>query len=362
MQKIPLYALLATLLLSAGCFEPITSVNLATPLGSFGNNIAQRQGFGELPNTPQITESNAVVRINTDLPSLQPDVTVVRLPPNGLNDTQFQNLTTSIGMPIGLIGQQANNLEIAFTWTNTNNEVWSYDSNLRRLTYANASNSPNSNLADTWPTDTEISDAIDNFMINRGMNPLSYRNPTIQKDWKEWKRQIDENETCINQTTINTYGHIINAKSLLRVPPPPDAATLCISPQFPSRIPITFDLVIDERNIINSNGQSEIGGFLILNTNTLDVEYAWITLSATPVRSDYPAISADEMRQNMINGGLGGSTSGSIDINETFFAFVRLDTGDEYSYKYLVPALIGSGTKTLSGTKTPYNIVVPLTK
>lgn len=362
MRKFPLIALIAIISLSAGCFEPIPSVNIADPLNSLGNNVAQRQGFGELPATPEVQQSNAVIRLNTELPTLQPDVTVLRLPPNGLNETQFQNLTTSLDMPIGLIGKQAQNLEITFTWTNANNEVWSYDSNTQHLNYANAANSPEDKVTDSWPTDEQISKAVENFLADRGIDLLSYNNPSIQKNWLEWNRKITNKEACVNQNTINYFQNITSAKSLLNLPPPSTTLDSCLKTQYPSRIPVTFDIVIDERNIINENGQTEIGGFLILNGNTLQVEYGWLTLPASPARSDYPAITENEMRTNLLNGGLGGAPQGSVEINETFFAFIRLDSGDEYNYKYLVPALIGSGTQTFNNVKNPYNIVVPLTK
>ncbi|MDF1496453.1 MAG: hypothetical protein P1P90_00145 [Patescibacteria group bacterium] len=364
MQKIPLFTFLATILISAGCLEPISSVNIAEPISSLSgiNSVAQKQGFGQIPKTPSVPKTKAVVRINTDLPSLQPEVSVLRLPPNGLDTTQFQNLTTSMNMPIGLIGKESKNLDIAFTWTNSDNEVLSYNSNNRRLIYANAQNTPTSKLVSKWPTDEEIETAVNNFMIGRGLNPLSYRNPTLQINWKEWKRKIDSKESCINQNTLAKYNQIQNAKTLIESTPPPDETDNCLEPQFPSRIPITFDLVIDERNIVSANGRSEIGGFLIFNAQNLSVEYGWITFSANPGRSDYPAISAEQMRQNMLNGGLGGAPNGSVDINETFFAFMELEPDTDYDYRYLVPALVGSGTKTLDGATTPYNIVVPLTK
>jgi len=363
MPKISLIALLSVLLLAAGCLDPITSTNIAAPLGSLGsNNISQREGFGPLPATPAVAETNSVVRINTDLPSLQPYVTVLRLPPNGLDSVQFQNLTTALQMPVGLIGEQAKNLDFAFTWTNIDNEVWSYNSENRRLTYANAQNTPSEQLVDSWPSDEQIQDAVDAFMIGRGMDPLSYRNPMIQSKWKEFKRRVDAKEACISQSAINSFLQIKNAKIFLDSNPPNIYQTNCVNNQFPSRIPISFDLVTDERNIMNQNGQSEIGGGLVLNAATLKVEYGWLTLSASPARSEYPAISADQMRQDLLNGGLGGAVAGSVDINETFFAFIELPTNNEYGYKYLAPALVGSGVQNLNGAKIPYNIVVPLTK
>ncbi|MBD3281962.1 hypothetical protein GF391_04425 [Candidatus Uhrbacteria bacterium] len=363
MRKFPLIALIAIVSLSAGCFEPISTINVAAPLDSFGNNnIPQLQGFGNLPPTPQVPQTNAMIRINTNLPTLQPDVTVLRLPPNGLNETQFQNLTSSLDMPIGLVGQEAKNLEIAFTWTNANNEVLSYDSTNRRLTFADASNSPGQLLVSSWPDTSAIELAVTDFLRAKGMDPTAYNNPEIQKNWREWQRQIQTQEACVNQNTLSALRRIKTAKDMLSAPPPASVSAACLQAQYPSRIPVTFDLVIDKRNIIGKDGKTEVGGFLVLNARNLAVEYGWLTLSAEPARSDYPAITEQQMRANMLNGGLGGEPEGMVDINETFFSFMRLDTGDEYSFKYLIPALVGSGIQTISGTEIPYNIVVPLTE
>lgn len=356
--------LLALISLSAGCFTPPASISIAEPLQNLntGNNIPQKNGFGELPATPTVKETNARISINTELPSLQPFVTVLRLPPNALDEVQFQNLTTSMGMPAGLIGKDAKNLELNFSWTNSANEVWSYDSSQRRLTYANALKSPDTSVVNNWPEEQAIKDAVDNFMINRGMNPLSYRNAGIQKDWFEWFRSIKNQEACVSQADIKYFQQLTGPKAFSLAKAPTPEQSDCSNNAYPSRIPVTFDLVIDERNIMDEKGRSEIGGYLILNADSLEVEYAWITLAATPARSDYQAISAEQMRQNLLNGGLGGEPEGTVEIQETFFAFYRLDTGDEYSYKYLVPAIVGSGTQNISGTEIPYNIVVPLTK
>ncbi len=364
MQKISLIVFLTTVTLSAGCFTPPASINIATPLSELntGNNIPQKFGFGEIPSAPTVDQTNARININTDLPSLQPFITVLRLPPNALDEVQFQNLTTSMGMPAGLIGKDAKNLELSFSWTNSANEVWSYDSSQRRLTYANASQSPENTVVSSWPSDQLISDAVDDFMINRGSDPLSYRNAAIQKDWREWLRKIRNEEACVSQANIEYFQKLSGPKAFLEAEAPQAELNNCTDNTYPSRIPVTFDLVIDDKNIMDEKGKSEIGGYIIFNASTLEVEYAWITLAATPARSDYPAITAQQMRQNMLNGGLGGQPQGTVEINETFFAFYRLDTGDEYSYKYLVPALVGSGTQTISGTEAPYNIVVPLTK
>ena len=349
--------------MAQGCFEPISTVNVAAPLDSFGNNnIPQLQGFGEIPPTPHVPQTDSMVRINTNLPTLQPDVTVLRLPPNGLNDTQFQNLTSSINMPVGLVGKDATNLEISFTWTNTDGEVLSYDSNKRRFTYANANNTPNQPLISAWPDNATIELAVNDFLLAEGLDPTLYNNSRIQNDWREWQRKLIAEETCVNQNTLTALRRIKTAKDIISAPPPKDENSTCLPAQFPSRLPVIFDLVIDKRNITSADGKTEIGGFLIFNAQTLAVEYGWITLSAEPARSDYPAISEQQMRANMLNGGLGGEPEGIVDINETFFSFVRLDRSNKYNYTYLVPALVGSGIQTINGTEIPYNIVVPLTK
>jgi hypothetical protein len=364
MSKYFITILLALIFLATGCLEPISGINIAEPIDSLAGKVgvSQRQGFGEIPSSPKIEATNSVVRINTDLPTLQPNVTVIRLPPTGLDTIQFQNLTSAIGMPVGLIGERVQNLDYSFAWTNSAGEVWEYISESRRLSYANILNSPTETLIDTWPSNQQIMDAFYAFMYDRGINPLSYNNPSIEVSWREWKNKIDKDEACVSSADINFFRQIKTPQNMMSFKPLTANTGNCVAKQFPSRIPITYDLVIDERNILGADGKAQIGGFLIMNASTLKIEYGWITLTANPVRSDYPAITAEEMRKALLNGGLGGKIAGTMDINEVFFAFYRLNDESSYNYQYLTPALIGSGIQTLDGAKIPYNIVVPLTK
>jgi hypothetical protein len=364
MRNYLIVGLFALCLLSAGCLEPITGINIAEPIDSLAGKagVSQRQGFGPIPSSPTTEATRSIVRINVDLPTLQPDITVLRLPPTGLDTIQFQNLTSAIGMPVGLIGERVQNLDYSFAWTNSAGEVWEYISELRRLSYANVLNSPTQPLVDAWPSEEQIIDAFRAFMYDHGIDPLSYNNPGIETSWREWKNKIDKDIACVTDTDINLFRQITTPQSTMSAKPVSASTNNCVTKQFPSRIPVTYNLIIDERNVLDKDGQAQIGGFLIMNAQTLKIEYGWITLSANPVRSDYPAISAEEMRKNLLNGGLGGKIAGTMDINEVFFAFYRLNDESSYDYQYLVPALIGSGTQTLDGAKIPYNIVVPLTK
>ncbi len=364
MRKYFFVSLLALIFTASGCLEPITSVNVAEPITNLASRtgVSQRQGFGAIPPAPKTEATDSVIRINTDLPTLQPDISVLRLPPTGLDSIQFQNLTSAIGMPVGLIGEQVRNLDYSFAWTNSAGEVWEYISEFRRLSYANILNSPNDTLTDNWPSEQQIIDAFYAFMYDHGIDPLSYNNPTIEISWREWKNKIDKDEACISNSDINTFRQITTPQNMMAAKAPAINTANCVAKQFPSRIPITYNLVVDARNILSADGKAQSGGFLIMNAETLKIEYGWITLTASPARSDYPAITAQEMREHLLNGGLGGKIEGTMDINEVFFGFYRLNEESSYDYQYLAPALIGTGIQTLNGAKIPYNIVVPLTK
>ncbi len=364
MRKYFIIILFAFIFMASGCFEPITSVNIAEPIDTLAKkiNVAQRQGFGTMPSPPKIKPSNSIIRLNTDLPTLQPYVTVLRLPPTGLDFIQFQNLTSAIGMPVGLIGEKVQNLDYSFAWTNSAGEVWEYVSEFRRLSYANVLNSPNDTLISDWPSDQQIFDAFYMFMHDHGINPLSFNNPTIEASWREWKNKIDKNEACISSADITFFQQITKPQNMMIFKPLSSNTENCVAKQFPSRIPITYNLIIDDRNILSADGKAQIGGFLIMNAKTLKIEYGWITLTTNPARSDYPAITVEEMRESLLNGGLGGKIEGTMDIDKVFFGFYPLNGESSYNFQYLTPALIGSGIQTLDGAKIPYNIVVPLTK
>ncbi|MFZ6015411.1 MAG: hypothetical protein ACOYUZ_03595 [Patescibacteria group bacterium] len=361
MPKNKFLAFIAIITLSAGCLPDIQVPNIAVSLDNTDAVITQSQGFGILPgtiHTPAINRGEII--INTDLPSLQPEVTVVKIPGSGLNTTRFQNLTHSLGMPIGLLGDNAKNLTLSFSWTNDKNVAWAFDSTTKKISFLDAGNSPENTTVNFWPDDEKIIDAARDFLEKRGMDPADYRNIDIQSDWKNWKTDLEEETHCFTSGMLAEINNLDSGRKIAESSSPESYIGNCITTQLPSRIPVTFQRIVDERNILDKIGTPQPGGVIVLNADTLEAEYGWFLLPQEAQRSDYPAIPATEMAQRLQSGGLGGLASGTVEITETFFAFVPLRGQDLYGPEYLIPCLVGQGQRILNSVSEPYWIVVPL--
>jgi len=302
--------------LGAGCVTPLTVSQVAEPLGAAQGSsvgVPQQNGFGVLPRLPLPTGQPAgTVNITAELPSLQPNVTVVRLPGGGLDRTQFQNLTDAVRFPIGMLGAKPVNLSYGLKWSDGSGYVWTYASEDGQLRFT-ATSTTGQVLVHTLNQDQILSTAK-NFLTNHGIGELSYRNLSI-----------------LSATATDS-------------------------------VTVTYERTVDERNIVDLTGRPELGGKLLIDPTTGMVASGWITLSAEPERSDYPAISADDMRRLMEAGGLGGTPPGTVDIQDTFFAFLRHPKSDADGPSVLSPVLVGQGTQKIQSASRPFRIVVPLIK
>jgi len=302
--------------LGAGCLTPLIVTKVAQPLGAAQGasiGVPQKNGFGTLPLLPLPSDqAPGVVRINAELPSLQPNVTVVRLPGGGLDRTQFQNLTDAIHFPVGMLGDQPVNLSYRLTWSDGRGYLWTFTSEDNGLRFNNMSTTAQ-NLKHTLNQD-DVLTLAKGFLTDHGIGELTYRNLSIAS------------ATATDSVTV------------------------------------TYERVVDERNIVDLSGRPELGGKLSIDPRTGEVKSGWITLSVQPDRTDYPAITAEDMRHLMEAGGMGGTPQGTVDIQETFFTFVRHPKTDVNGPSILSPVLVGQGTQTVQGNRRSFRIVVPLVK
>jgi len=368
MQKSLILMLLTIYFIGAGCLPTIQTPSIAEPLGPAQGRGAVKQnlGFGTLPrpvNTPSTRASSGVVRINTELPTLQPAVTVDRVNNGALDRIQFQNLTQALNMPIGMIGKQPKNTALNFSWSNENQVSWSYQSAEHKLIYSDPSKTPQTSTVSDWPDNERAVDAAVKFLNTIGIDKKTYRNPTIKFEWLEWYKRI-KSANCMDQDDVSFVQSIADASKALDLQPPKQKTetSQCLTPHFPSHLLITLERVVDDRNIVDQKGVPELGGELIINAANLEVEFAWVKLGADIQRSDYPAITVQEMRQALEDGGIGKIPQGTVDIQNTFFAFIKLPQAAGEQSEFLVPALVGDGTHTFDGSTRPYRIVVPLVK
>ena len=367
MKKLSLIIIASAGLLGAGCFQPLIVPQTAEPLSSNtspNSGVEQVAGFGQLAPILSIPQSTqGTVKLNTDLPSLQKSVTVVRVPAGVLDPVQLQNLPDAMNYPSGLLGDYAKNLSLQMKWTNKQGLIWTYSSDEKQLEFIDPSNKPTQSSTNSWLSSQVLSDSVTNFFNAHGLSADNYRNIAIPTEWQTWINNLQASSSCMDEQSWSVITQKGSMPEIFNSPPPEiTEATDCHPMIYPALIPVTIENVIDQRNIINFKGVPEPGGRILINALTGQPYAGWYTLPGTPDRSDYPAINEDQMRAKLLSGGIGGLEDGVTNVNQTYFAFVRLPKDDVSEPDYLVPALVGDG-QVINGTSTkPYKIVVPLTQ
>jgi len=362
-------ALLAGLgLAGAGCFQTVTVPHIAETLGPSDNKGApsQQQGFGTLPPIPWPANiiGTGVTNIKAELPSLQPTVTVLRLPSGSLKLTEFQNLTQAIGMPAGLVGDQTRNLGYTLNWTNQEGLLWQLYSYDRKLTFTNPPAKPPVGTTPSWLGQTRLTDSVTLFLKQHGIAERTWRNVQIIPRWQTWLAQLDTLGGCVPPDVKKAVDGFLTSQDLFHEPLPalPTTALQQCTTAYPTLIPVSFERLVDGANIVDQDGLPEYGGQVLVNATSGAMISGWLALTADPQRSDYAAISKEDMRKLMENGGLGGPQTGFNEVTASSFALVRLPKSNAYDDEYLVPSVVGEAQRTTDWGISPYRIVVPLVK
>jgi hypothetical protein len=362
-------ALLAGLgLAGAGCFQTVTVPHIAESLGPADSKGApsQQQGFGTLPHIPWPTDmaGTGVTNIKTELPSLQPTVTVLRIPSGSLKLTEFQNLTQAIGLPAGLVGDQTRNLGYTLNWTNQEGLLWQLYSYDRKLTFTNPPAKPSVGIYPNWLGETRLTDSVTLFLKQHGIGERTWRNVQIIPRWQAWLAQLDKLGGCVPNDVKKTIDNLLTSQDPFHGPLPAlpsEVGKDCVK-AFPTAIPVSFERLIDGANIVDKDGLPEYGGQIMVNATSGAMISGWLALTADPQRSDYAAISKKDMQILMENGGLGETLTGLNEVTASSFALVRLPKPNAYDDEYLVPAVVGEAQRTTEWGMSPFRIVVPLVK
>lgn len=362
------FLILGLVLAGSGCYQPITVPKIAEQLGAADQTetvAAQYQGFGKLPEI-QISQAQDLnqMTFKATLPSLQPTIAVLRLPATNLKTTEFQNLTQAIGLPAGLIGNQTQNLNYNLTWTNQSGVIWQFFSNDRKISFTDNSAEPAEAVLDNWLGQTRLLDSVDMFLKEHGINERRLKNIQIIPRWSEWLKKLDQLDGCVPADIRQQMINLNNSKDLFytALPELPDSYTAGCVKAYPARIPVSFEKLIDGWNVVGRDGAPEYGGQIIVNAATGQPESGWIYLPSDPQRSDYPAITSEEMKDLIQQGGLSGPLPGDKTVHKIDFAFVRLPKEQNSLHEFMVPAVIAETTRLVGGYELPYRIVVPLIK
>lgn len=351
-------------LLGAGCFPTLTVPKIAEPLvpaQQAGNIVDNANGFGKLPALPKAQNAGqGIILVDAEIPTLQKQVSAVRIPAGALSATQIQNLTTSLNLPIGIVGQPKTQ-EFDLTWTNNENITWSYNGADKKIKFKDSTQSFPKLYGKTWPDSARMVQAARDFLVFQGFQDKNLQNLDIQADWKAWKNNLDENNDCMDWQSSSRITSYSQNPEQMNAPALAYGNTSCADAVYPTLIPITFERMVDQRNVLDQKGTPELGGKVFYNVYTGKIYSGWILIQFDPQRSDYPAITEQEMRNFLEKGGVSGLPQGNADIQTASFAFYKFPSAP-YQPEIMVPALVGDGFQTVNSQKIPYRVVVPLTK
>ncbi len=324
--------------------------------------VPSSQGFGVLPKI-QYPPSRATVTLVQDLPKLSPTITVLRLRTGLPDDTVLKSLTYAMNIPAGVLGTAPQTSEMSLNWSDNQNFKWTYRATLRRLEFYSKSTSGALTIPQLMPYGKVVGLA-DTFFFTRGFNPQYYRTGLVEPDWYTWWTQAQARNLCMDQGAVDAVHAIASSDALLSGGLPPlvsASSSTCLKPEFPSTSVVRYRSLIDERDVVRADGSYINGAEIVVDAAQGAVISGQISMFYDPERSDYAALSADQVKQLVQQGGLSGA-SGNITISSFDYVFYWLEDSSRDPHTiYLIPSLLAKGTRSLpGGGSEPFNLVVPL--
>lgn len=353
---------LSIILLGAGCgSETGTSPTIAEPIerSSLFRPITQHLGFGVLPKTPAPAlrpGRSGSVRVTAEVPTLPAAITVLRIPSGRPSAPQLRNIASSFGIPGGTVRANPESRAFELEWKDETGVRWKYHGSTREMEFVDESATIKTLTVSAWPDKSRIMAVVDSFLEERGVNRKRYSDPYIAPDWVAWWNTERAIGHCMTAAALADVRAISASLSLLLKDPPNLSSfrSACMEPEFPSRIVIRMSATQDGQGIFLGEGTPVYGATLYFDATTHQIVAGSFLLSSDPERSDYPALTIDEARARLAQGGQGGTPNGDVTITKIFFEWFRVEI-------YLYPAFVGVGTITYrDGTTSPYRIVVPL--
>ena len=355
--------LTAACLFGAGCWtlpaSPQTAQTFSNP--TLETPVAVTEGFGVLPKI-DIPPGRATVKLTKDLPKLPPNITVLRLRKGTPNDTVLRNLTNSLGIPAGMLGNVPSTSELTLEWKDDQGFKWNYRASERTLEFWNTATSGPLTIPELKPYATVMATA-DSFIFTRGLTGMYYRQGLVQPDWYSWWTDAQNRKLCMDSGSLNTVHAIAASASLVsgELPTLTADSGACVKSEFPSRTVIAYRALIDEQDVVRPDGSYLDGAEIAIDASRNVVSDGRLNLYYDPERSDYPALTQDQVLTLLDQGGLSGAT-GQMTMTDYDFVFLRVDDSRVLPNDvYLIPSILAKGTRTLAdGTTAPFNIVVPL--
>jgi len=352
-------------LFGAGCSQETASPKIAEPFSNPSSeniDIPLSQGFGELPRI-EYPKSSASITLESDLPKLPKVITVLRLKKGLPNDTEMRQITRALSIPAATLGDFSVVTEANLTWTDKDGYRWSYRGADNTLEFWNDTNSKLLTVSSLRSYE-ELVNTASAFILAKGIKSSYYRKGFVYPDWNLWWYTAQTQNRCMTREIVNSIRAIGSSVSLVAGQPPTlvsAASNICVPPEFPTRQVVRFRALMDERDVVKSDGSYLNGAEIVVDSTENKVVSGKITSYSDPDRSDYPSIDAARAAELLKAGGLSGA-SGEITIKAFDLVLYRLeDTAKTPNETYLVPALLAHGQrKTANDSLQDFDIVVPL--
>ena len=300
------------LLLGQGCIPRLPAIAPSTPIAKEGEPspegfVTFSEGFGALPGVspslPTATASSRMV-INAAMPVIPPAVTVLREWDAAPNDTLLRNITTAVQLPPGILGATPVGESLVVRWQDEDGIQWSYDAtNVLPVTFHASAMNVNRH--------PEAPDAIAQaiyFLSDHGIDPNGWGVPELVGQDVLFGASRDQ------QTVTDGRGMSV-----------PDAVIR-----------------------VGSNNTVTQGAFAV--THRLD-------------RSNYPALSAQEILERLRRGGTHPISADRVTIDHLSIELYRHEVViNERPRIFYLPALWARGTAQQGTSSLPYETVVPLVR
>lgn len=308
-----LVGILLVVLLGAGCLPAVRTQKAAEPFPKDAafETVVPINGFGPVP-APSAPTGGITVTLRTPVPDIPTKITVLRLRGGAPNETMLRNVVASLGLPGGVLGNRQTARGLLLRWTDDDGIRWTYDAEERRLDFRRTDAIETATT--TWPDTASLLERANAFLLDRSVRLGWYRAPFAV-------------------------------------------------PEAQPRSWIAFDyrMLVDGRDVVTESGGYVNGANVVVDAGTNATVSGTVILPSEPDRSDYPALARSDVERALLQGGISGA-SGEVEIASYEFASLRVQgSPTDESATFLVPSLVGIGTRARSdGSRDAFRIVVPL--
>lgn len=369
--------------------QPPTSTKTAVvPLGepSPEGFVAFRRGFGKLPAPARPPIRNKgyqkfSVTFSAALPIIPPEVTVLRQRLTVPNQTILENLALAQRLPSGVLGRAPVSASLSLGWTDNQNFYWQYDAVENNLTAVYINKSLEAKTVSDLPNDSKLLQTAKAWLDGRGVSTRDWGNPNPGISWEKWWQQMQIKNRCMDQKSLDAireFTHLSAEDAVLPSLPKRDSVSRCLNPEFPAIQMIRYPKLRDGLPVIDWRGQPIMAAWLYINVKRDRAIYASFELPTELDRSNYPALSSDEVLARLKAGGLNpppaietsaSSSPATVTFNDLTLALLEYRTDDTLSHAngqrrfFFIPALSARGQiRYMDGTTSSYTTLVPLIK